>query len=76
MIYSPFNIMFAYFYETSLLLFTLNYSYIPGSIFHSSVNSQILFLSVFPNNLQYFIKHSHHIDDVLDQGKDLWNRVI
>ena len=58
MICSLFNIMVIYFYETSLLFLTLNYRYILGSTSHSSANLQILFLSIFPNNLQYFVKYS------------------
>lgn len=37
---------------------SLNYRYILGSTSHSSANLQIRFLSIFPNNLQYFVKHS------------------
>lgn len=37
---------------------SLNYRYILGSMPHSPANLQILFLSIFPNILQYFVKHS------------------
>lgn len=51
MICCLFNIMVIYFYETWLLLFTLNYRYILGSISHSSASPRIpvrlFFFSLF-----------------------------
>lgn len=58
MIYSLFNIMVIYFYETSLLLFTLNYRYTLGFTSLSSESAKILCSPLFPNNLQYFINQT------------------
>lgn len=77
MICSLFNIMVIYFYETSLLLFTLNYRYILGSISHSFANAKIRFFYISKQSSMHHQSNIQHpIDNVLDKGMDLWNTVV
>lgn len=77
MIYSLFNIVVIYFYETSLLLFILNYRYILGSISYSSATPRRRdFFSVSQWSLIFYQSNMQHLkDSVLDKDTlkpELW----